>query len=422
MHIEHRFSELSRNRNLLVDLALSTRATDETDEIFIENDTGATPEEILGLFASRADQDSEFYRTWANLPENTDGDNIFQMPSFEEENDPALRPFMTFSERDYLSFPEDDRRFARLTGEFKNLHNEIRQEISEPNGEFSPYVRQGTSSDCWLLATLLSLRETSRGREILDEMIDVNPEGSATVHFRGSGDSYTIPPEDIESRDAGNKSLASGDPDYRAVERAMILHMQNLGDAPSRDYSTRHHQQEHLENPENPLGGGWMHDQITRDLVGSETDSTTDRNQDERTLSEENLDLYASALRAGTISGLYTASRKYADRMNEEGFILSRGFEPQQPANINLITNHGYAISEINPDSEEITIINPHNASREITLSYEEFLGVFNNIQVAHEVNDNSRRQTVGNIFRQTYVTEAAVEYLLNEMRQRSSD
>jgi|GEM_PF-5630378 len=407
MGIRVNLSDLVQNRGERSRLNVTTLSTDEVEEIIVNNDTGASPEEIFRTYDPLITEteaiNSPLFNAWSNHPENIDGDNEFIMPSAEAVRDQGILPFLGNRETTYLAFPEDDRIFSRRNGEDQtSLYNEIREELAAPNGEFSPYFRQGSTGDCWLLTTLFSLGDRPGGRQILDEMMEINPDGSVTVHFRGSGDEYTITAEDVASHETGEERLSSGDPDYRAVERAMNLHLSKLHDAPLSDYYLRHYQQSRINNPDNPVTrGGWMHSQPIRDLLGGETGFFSARYEDESEFTEEVLNMSALGMDSVGALALYAASNETSDRITEPGFILRHGFHPTEPANMNLHTNHAYAITDIDRESRTISIVNPHNASRTTTLSYDEFINFFNRVQFAHEASNNSEPINIAEIWEQ---------------------
>ncbi len=294
-------------------------------------------------------------------------------------------------------FAESEKFYNRNLLAIQRARNYLRI-TSEPDGELSPYVRQGYpiednkgniiqegAGDCWLLAILLSLRETPRGREILDKILDKNPDGSVTVNFLGSGDSYTISAEEIENGNLVKQRLSSGDPDYKAIEIATARHieklMKKLGDAPSADHETRYRQHQYLNGE--PLGGGYLDSQIVRDLIGEETDTGY--------VSENNLNLAAKAIKFKDASAVFfhTPPLKISDLENPQG-----SFIPVPPDGIDLHTKHAYALDSINPEARTVILRDPHNGAEEIKLTYDQFLKFFEKIEIAYLSKPDLRGQT----------------------------
>lgn len=68
------------------------------------------------------------------------------------------------------------------------------------SGSFSPAeVDQGAIGDCFFMAALSSLANTDQGRKVIQEMIELNPDGSYTVRFKGDKDRpVTVTDDDIK--------------------------------------------------------------------------------------------------------------------------------------------------------------------------------------------------------------------------------
>lgn len=93
---------------------------------------------------------------------------------------------------------------------------------------------QGKTGDCWFLATIESLRNNPKGRQILNSMITKNSDGSYTVKFKGADKAYTITPLEFFCSNlfmggelGNNKSF--GDDDVQLLELAAKKHFKYTG-------------------------------------------------------------------------------------------------------------------------------------------------------------------------------------------------
>lgn len=87
-----------------------------------------------------------------------------------------------------------------------------------PNGDVSDKdFKQGNTGDCWLLASIKAIANTPKGREILNNSIKVNDDGSVDVTLKGVGKTYHITKAELE----GNTQLSWGDGDVKALEIAV---------------------------------------------------------------------------------------------------------------------------------------------------------------------------------------------------------
>jgi len=89
-----------------------------------------------------------------------------------------------------------------------------------PNCKFDENFEQGQIGDCWFLASIAAAKRSPKGREILNNTIKKNADGSYTVKFKGADKAYTVTPLELLS----NSDYASGDPDVRVLELAAQKH------------------------------------------------------------------------------------------------------------------------------------------------------------------------------------------------------
>ncbi|MCM1340057.1 MAG: hypothetical protein NC191_10335, partial [Muribaculaceae bacterium] len=89
---------------------------------------------------------------------------------------------------------------------------------NQPNGIVADSdFNQGHTGDCWLLASIKGIANTPKGREILNNSVKVNTDGSVDVTLKGVGKTYHITRAELY----GNTQLSNGDGDVRALEIAV---------------------------------------------------------------------------------------------------------------------------------------------------------------------------------------------------------
>lgn len=258
---------------------------------------------------------------------------------------------------------------------YKQFPNDNNPEFQKPNGIFSDLIEQGTTvyeykdnnavkvydgtGDCWLIARILSLKETEKGRELLDKIINVNDDGSVTVNFLGSKDKYTISAEELQNRQVGYERLSQGDPDYLAVEKAINQHL----------LKKCIYGEENRDNPINDVSklNSDILD-ISKELFGVEMKSKLKKI---RPFEYSYIDELKQQIDSGAIIGAYVALMKGHPTIS---------FEEKRQGNKKLISNHAYAITKINSVDKTVTVINPHKGDKPIKLSYDELIGFFNQI------------------------------------------
>ncbi|MBR6098124.1 hypothetical protein IKP85_00080 [bacterium] len=87
-----------------------------------------------------------------------------------------------------------------------------------PNGKIDQNFGQGAAGDCWLIAAIKGIAKTPKGKELLNNSIKANPDGSITVTLKGVNKTYRISKQELEK---GKSKYSYGDPDVRAIEIAI---------------------------------------------------------------------------------------------------------------------------------------------------------------------------------------------------------
>ena len=231
------------------------------------------------------------------------------------------------------------------------------------NGEIDENVKQGGTGDCWLLTGVLALNSTEAGKQIIKNSIQSNPDGSVTITFKGLGVSYTISAEEIARHDTDNirgDAYSNGDNDMLALELATKKLMADIArgkvklDVPADSV-------EAIYNEDGSIEGGFAQNMIYY-LTGQTADFIYAYGKEEQGLpQDEVLAFLAEAYKNGNTAmtfGLYGAPHK-ATLVDGTLFRLD--------------INGGHALAIIGMTATTITFVNPHNSSKEYTMTWEEF-------------------------------------------------
>ena len=231
------------------------------------------------------------------------------------------------------------------------------------NGEIDENVKQGGTGDCWLLTGVLALNSTEAGKQIIKNSIQSNPDGSVTITFKGLGVSYTISAEEIARHDTDNirgDAYSNGDNDMLALELATKKLMADIArgkvklDVPADSV-------EAIYNEDGSIEGGFAQNMIYY-LTGQTADFIYAYGKEEQGLpQDEVLAFLAEAYKNGNTAmtfGLYGAPHK-ATLVDGTPFRLD--------------INGGHALAIIGMTATTITFVNPHNSSKEYTMTWEEF-------------------------------------------------
>lgn len=97
--------------------------------------------------------------------------------------------------------------------------------ISEPNGEIDSGFKQNSTGDCWLLASIKAIANSPKGLKILNDSLNVLPNGDVEVTLQGVNRTYTVTKFELNT----NRELAHGDGDIRALEIAINKYFKEEG-------------------------------------------------------------------------------------------------------------------------------------------------------------------------------------------------
>ena len=229
--------------------------------------------------------------------------------------------------------------------------------------------QQGYVGDCWLLSGLNSLSYSEKGQKLINDAITPNDDGSYTVTFAGVGKSVNVTQQDLlNARNSGIYS--TGDDDVLLMEVAFEKIIDQIqsgkikisGDTTNLSFMTKDAGQI------SSIDGGWLSDMIYL-LTGDELEFITNKSSFTGFLDdmEENPQNYVAKLSFPSSSeGETDDYNKITDIYGNVIYTLGSG-------------GHAFAIKSVQDGT--VTIVNPHDSSKEYTISYEELIYSARNIE-----------------------------------------
>ena len=236
--------------------------------------------------------------------------------------------------------------------------------ITTPNGKIDEAFNQGSTGDCWLLASIKAIASRSKGLQILNDSVKVNNDGSVIVTLKGVNKTYTISKEELES----NIQFSSGDGDVRALEIAV----------------NKYFEEERGVNNSLDIDGNFAfvaYEILTGKSVeeskivkvtprevdtidGVEQEHLGKRLMKYMLITDEMIDEFNNINKVFTVSATSDKKRRTLDSSSSEQV---------------LHTKHAYAI--IRSDSNYVYLVDPYNSSSELKVTREEFKEFFNCLQ-----------------------------------------
>ncbi|MEI8389755.1 MAG: hypothetical protein WCG23_07695 [bacterium] len=342
--IEIPFAKLSDGnfmRQIFNNTFQKTAITPETDNIFVTGAQGKSSKEVL-------DEYTQFSETFHNLKsdsplaktiqaKNKNSKNgIFQMPSFEQSGDFEA------------CFGVDNKLFG--TEKESDWKKDEKERFKKADGKTGNFA-QGATADCWLLSRLAAKD---------DRIIKKEKDGSFTVTLNNPDkqeETHKIKVTKDDFSNISNRNLSSGDPDAKIVEIAVKKLFKSLKiNNGSIDFNT----------PGRSFGilSKKGFDIIQSDPSKPEYEKEVGRKLDKICLTSKVITVSTTGHGNGaSFTGNLSAN---TDKF-EQG--------------------HTYTLVKNDPIHKSLTIKNPYDTSKELTISYAEFAENFNEIDYESEEN-----------------------------------
>lgn len=215
---------------------------------------------------------------------------------------------------------------------FSKDANEYYKSQIDIDGKIGNFA-QGKVGDCWLLSGLKSLYNIDS--KLISKAISRDSKGNVIVFFKGNNSKYTITPKEIYYAD---NRLSSGDDDVSAIELATEKYRKNLAE---KNKNIPYLKKTIKINPNNPLDSG-------------------------------------TGIEAGFL--LTGKDAIIVDKNEKAKFLEKLRTNPKEFANVvdfkntknKIVKKHSYTITAV--DKNNVTLINPWDTEKEITISRKDFI------------------------------------------------
>ena len=276
----------------------------------------------------------------------------------EDKNEILIEKFQMFLEQAKKKnvytkdFEEKFERFKNDSGKLaqvlQTLCNRIERSnfvrnasTMQPNGEIDAAFEQGYTGDCWLIASIVSIKNNPEMKSKLDDMINVTYEADNStvkeVSVTIKGNDYKISAEELN----GAIEYSTGDLDVRALEIAVNRYC--------------------LENDISDINEGGLGKNAFEILFDGAVVQSFEN------VTDENFDI----LRRDNVVAVTRG-------VDAEDITLKSGFTGRDSTgnSVNIVTSHAYSISKV--DENNVYLINPWASEEIIQMSIEDFKQAFN--------------------------------------------
>lgn len=259
--------------------------------------------------------------------------------------------------------------FQELTNiiESKGLYNNYM--LSDVDGDIE-HFNQGSTGDCWLLASIIAMNQSELGRQIIKDSIQWNNDNSSvTVTFRGLGISYVISAEEVVEAIEAGTAYSYGDHDVLILEIATEKLRRDIAAGKIKlPHGGVYSDISENDNGSNGSGitGGYT-DQMLYFLTGNTSNDIATPNYNVDTyLSKSQITNYCLNLLNDFQKGNVVLT--FSIQKNVHEFTTIDG----EHISIDL-GNGGHALTIVGMTQNTVTIVNPWNSSAEFTLTWDEF-------------------------------------------------
>ncbi len=223
-------------------------------------------------------------------------------------------------------------------------------------------TKQGQIGDCWLLSGVNALSYTEKGREIIDNALTYTPNG-VIVSLADSTVTYSITNEELLERKEG-KVRSEGDDDMIVLEMAIERFRKDIAEG-NLVYSDNFIKNESISpwidaRNTGSLKGGSCAEALS--IITGNFSQVCDTSKIDELLDSK-----------GTLK-----NKNVAITMGKHGD--SSTVKDVNGEEVYLPTNHAYALKSI--ENNVVTITNPWNSNKEITLDKKTFVQEFDSIGV----------------------------------------
>ena len=262
------------------------------------------------------------------------------LQKFEKEISYQMKKF-GFANADYLEvFTSQTKR--------RIIAPKIDEAISKPNGKIDEQFSQGTTGDCWLLASIKAIANSPKGLKILNDSLKVLPNGDVQVTLKGVNKTYIVTKQELEN----NIQMANGDGDVRALEIAV-----------NKYFEEERGVQDQLDIEGNAMFVAY------NILTGKENFFHNTFNSFVE-ITDEEIDSFNTKNKIITVAG-------YLDEKHIQVNSTENDFSSI------LIPDHAYAV--LRSDKDYVYLINPWNSENELKVprkTFKEYFNYINEIQL----------------------------------------
>ena len=262
--------------------------------------------------------------------------------------------------------------------------------------------KQGKTGDCYLLSSVNALSYTEKGAQIIKNSLEYDENGT-TVHLKGAGD-YYISDKEL-NRAKSSRLYSKGDDDILLFELAV----QKVSDDLLSDRFI-------------------LSEKLPKSMEYSFLDKSSRLFKPSISSGDENEAMYYITGKVGTVAKTYEQISYLLNRFIEnkgKDYALCASFKPDDgidgtnywriydtQGNIQQIySKHSYAVKSA--DKDTVTIVNPHDSGKDITLDREKFLLHFDELYGLDLSDNNPERKFLLPSKKEIFINEGKGFYQL---------